>query len=108
MLYREGGIPVKIPILIEPTSDRRFRAAGAEPFVGGVEADTPNAVLEQLRKLIDERLSRGALIAALELPEGGNPWLAGAGMFRDDPLFDDWQRAIADCRREADQDASAP
>jgi hypothetical protein len=35
----------------------------------------------------------------LDFPDNGNPWLDGAGMFRDDPLFDDWQRAIAQYRR---------
>jgi hypothetical protein len=46
--------------------------------------------------------------AALELPKSVNPWLDGAGMFRDDPLFDDWQRAIAEYRRGADRIADAP
>jgi hypothetical protein len=43
----------------------------------------------------------------VELPQRANPWLDGAGMFRDDPLFDDWQRAIAEYRREADGIADA-
>jgi len=38
----------------------------------------------------------------------GNPWVEGAGMFRNDPLFDDWQRAIAEYRREVDADPDAP
>ena len=29
-------------------------------------------------------------------------------MFRDDPLFDQWQRAIAEYRREVDGIADAP
>ena len=29
-------------------------------------------------------------------------------MFRDGPLFDDWQRAIADYRREANQIVDVP
>ena len=99
---------MKIPILIEATPDHRYRAEGAEPFVGSVEADSPDAALEQMRKLIDDRLSKGALVAALELPDGANPWLDGAGMFRDDPLFDDWQGAIADRRREVDESAHTP
>jgi len=45
---------------------------------------------------------------AVDLPKGVNPWLSGAGMFRDDPLFDDWQRAIAEYRREVDGIADAP
>lgn len=99
---------MKIPVLIEATSDHRYRATGGEPFVGSVEGDSPNAALEQMRKLIHDRVSQGALIAALELPEGTNPWLDGAGVFKDDPLFDDWQRAIADYRREVDDEADAP
>lgn len=37
-----------------------------------------------------------------------NPWLEGAGMFRDDPLFDAWQHAIAEYRREADSHRDTP
>ena len=35
-----------------------------------------------------------------------NPWNAVAGMFRDEPLFDEWQEAIADYRRKVDEDAN--
>ena len=34
----------------------------------------------------------------------GNPWIEFAGMFKDDPYFDEWQEAIAENRRKADQD----
>jgi len=46
--------------------------------------------------------------AAVDLPQRANPWLAGAGMFRDDPLFEEWQRAIAEYRREVDGIADGP
>ena len=41
----------------------------------------------------------------MEVP-ADNPWLAMAGIFRDDPTFDEWQEAIAENRRrdEADPD----
>jgi hypothetical protein len=45
---------------------------------------------------------------AEDLPQRANPWLAGADMFRDDPLFDDWQRAMAEYRREVDGIPDAP
>lgn len=99
---------MKIPILIEVTSDERYRATGCEPFVGSVEADSPEAVLEKMKQLIDHRVAQGARIAALDLPDGGNPWLDGAGMFRDEPLFDAWQQAIANYRRQANRLADAP
>src|SRR5438270_815105 len=33
-----------------------------------------------------------------------NPWIEFAGMFKDDPLFDDWQQAIKDRRKRLDED----
>jgi hypothetical protein len=99
---------MQIAVLIEPTGERRFRATGSAPFLESVEADTPEAALAKVQQLIKDRVSRGARIATLELPDGANPWLEGAGMFRDNPLFGDWQRAIADYRRKANQRADAP
>ncbi len=99
---------MKIPILIEPISDDRFRATGIEPFVGSVEADTANAALAKMKQLLVDRLAQGARIEAIDLPHGANPWLDGAGMFRDDPYFDPWQQAIVDYRREANETADVP
>ena len=98
---------MKIPILVEPISVERYRATGGEPFVESVEAETPYAALAKMKERIEERLSQGARIEELDLSHTTNPWLEGAGMFRDDPLFDDWQRAIADYRREANETADA-
>jgi hypothetical protein len=99
---------MKIPVLIEPTSEHRYRARGGEPFVVTVEADTPEAALESMKCLIADRVQHGAMIADLDLPSGDNPWLAGAGMFRNDPLFGDWQQAIAEYRRQVDETAESP
>jgi hypothetical protein len=93
---------------VEPISAERYRATAGEPFVGSVEAETPDAALAKMKERIVARLSQGARIMVLDLPDSANPWLEGAGMFRDDPLFDDWQRAIADYRREANEPADAP
>ncbi len=99
---------MKIPILIEPTAERRYRATGGGPFAVSVEAETPEAAVDKMKSLIADRVNHGAVIAELELPCSENPWLAGAGMFRNDPFFDDWQQAIADCRHQIDQTADTP
>lgn len=99
---------MKIPILIEVTSEQRYRASAGEPFVGSVEAETPEAALAKMKHLIDDRVAQGARIVEIELPNEANPWLEGAGMFRDDPLFDDWQQAMADYRREANDMNDVP
>ena len=99
---------MKIPILIEPISPQRYRATGSEPFVGSVEAETPDAALAKMKQLIDERLAHGAHIALIDLPSGTNPWLDMAGIFHDDPLFDEWQQAIAHYRREVSENPDGP
>jgi hypothetical protein len=99
---------MKIPVLIEPISDERYRATGSEPFVGSVEAETPDAALAKLKQLIDDRIAQGARIAMIDLPSGTNPWLDMAGIFHDDPFFDEWQQAIADYRHERNENPDAP
>lgn len=97
---------MKIPILIE-AAGVRFRASTGELFVARAEGDSPEEALELMKRQIEHRV-QGARIEMFELPNGENPWLAGAGMLRDEPLFDDWQQAMADYRREANQRADAP
>ena len=54
-------------------------------------------------------MARGAIVVPLEItPTEDHPWIQGAGMFRDNPLFDKWQEAISEYRRQVDQDAEAP
>ena len=86
-------------ISVEVTEDHRFRATGGEPFAAAVEADTPEAALDKMRRGVLERMAQGGRRAALDLPGGSNPWLQVFGMFQDDPLFDEWQQAINDNRR---------
>ena len=53
-------------------------------------------------------MAGGAIVVPLEItPAEDHPWLQGAGMFRDNPLFDKWQAAILEYRRQIDQDAEA-
>ena len=99
---------MRIPILIEPTAQHRYRASACEPLVASVEGDSPEAVMEKMKQQIDARLAQGAVIKSIELPEGENPWLSGVGMFRNEPLFDQWQEAMAEYRREANRRTEAP
>ena len=111
----EFGSPDRLPLWprVEGTAWIRHGRAPHDllakyPFdLGGLPRSVPRFD-DQPMEWTDDRLSKGALVAALELPEGANPWLDGAGMFQDDPLFDDWQRAIADRRREVDESADTP
>ena len=96
---------MKIPILIEPIANDGFRATSGPPFAVSAEGATRDEALARLREEIDRRLAEGSVIMPLEITTTEeNPWLAVGGMFRNDPLFDEWQEAIAEYRRKVDED----
>ena len=79
---------MNIPVLIEPISNNGFRATGGLPFEITVEGATRDEALGRLRAEIDKRMACGAIVVPLETtPTEDHPWVQGAGMFRDNPLF---------------------
>ncbi len=98
---------MEIPVLIEPVPGQGFRATGGEPLGLSAEGPTREDALRKLRQLIENRLVAGSQIVPLELPASEHPWKAFAGMFADDPLFGPWQEAIAERRRQIDEDPDA-
>jgi hypothetical protein len=99
---------MQIPILIEPVAGKGYRARGGEPLALTAEGATAEEALEKLRDLFDHRLAGGAQLVPLEVPDSDNPWMKMAGIFKDDPLFDDWQQAIADYRQKVEDDPEIP
>ena len=97
---------MKISILIEPIANSGFRATGGLPFGVTVEGATRDEALGRLRAEIDRRMASGAILVPLEIdPSEANPWIEGAGIFRDDAQYDEWQEAIQEYRRQVDRDA---
>jgi len=95
---------MKIPVLIEPIANDGFRATGGSPFEVTAQGTTREEALARLREAIDHRMVEGSVLVPLEInTTEENPWDAVAGMFRDDPLFDEWQEAIAENRRKVDE-----
>jgi hypothetical protein len=97
---------MQIPILIEPVAGNGFRSRGGEPFDLSAEGVTPEEVRTSLQRQLQARLRAGAAIVSLEVTEQrlANPWVEFAGMLKDDPYFEEWQRAIAENRRKIDED----
>jgi hypothetical protein len=97
-----------IPVLVEELPDRRFRARSGEPFGLTAEGATSDEALGNLDRLMRATLENGTRLMTVRLPAADeNPWIAGAGCLKDDPLFDEWQEAIAEYRRKVDADPSA-
>jgi three-Cys-motif partner protein len=67
---------------------------------------SPKSVAENIiTDIFTKYRSRGRESA---LPVASNPWTEFAGMFKDDPYFDEWQQAIAENRRNMDADPDIP
>jgi hypothetical protein len=89
---------------------RHFQAPTWGPSPLSAEGETREEVLAKLREQLQARLRDGAEVVTLEVAERltGNPWVEFAGMFQDDPYFEEWQQAIADRRRKIDEDPEIP
>ena len=97
---------MNIPVLIEPIESNGFRATGGLPFQITAEGATRDEALGRLRAEIDRRMASGAILVPLEIASSAaNPRIEGAGMFRDDAQYDEWQAAILEYRRQVDREA---
>jgi hypothetical protein len=100
---------MKIPILIECIPNGGFRVKSGPPFGISVEGTTRDETVARLREEIDRRMAEGAIVMPLEITTTeDNPWLAMAGVFRNNRLFDGWQAAIEEYRRKVDEEAESP
>ena len=102
---------MQIPILIEPVENNGYRASTGEPL--GLTADGPTCevALANLRSLMQSRLQNGTRLVSLDVPtaaDSENPWVKYAGMFKDDPDFDEVLEIMAENRRKMDADPDVP
>ena len=74
-----------------------------------VHGATEQEALERVRALIRDLLSQTQLVQVeVDIPEQReNPWLAKAGMFKDDPTWCDFLKAMADHRRSLDEEPTS-
>ena len=99
---------MRISVLIEPVPGDGYRAKGGEPFALTAEGATRDEALQKLRTLIEGKVAAGAEVVTLDVPVAEHPWLPFAGMFRDDPLVEEWKETMAELTRQADEDRLDP
>ena len=99
---------MKMPVYVEPVENNGFRARSGEPLALTSEGATADEAVRRLQEMVAARLARGGRVIEIDVPPSSNPWLRLAGMFKDDPLFEEWQQAIAERRREIDADPELP
>jgi hypothetical protein len=94
---------MRLSVLIEPVPGHGYRAKGGEPFAVTAEGATRDDALQKLREIIEGKVAAGAEIVTLDVPFPEHPWLPFAGMYRDDPLVEEWKQTMAELRRQDDE-----
>jgi hypothetical protein len=100
-------LAVEIPVLIIRLEGNGFQARGGEPLALTAEGDTSEEALANLREMIAQKLAGGSSLVSLDVPGANNPWLRLDGVYKDEPLFEEWQRAIEENRRKEDEEPIA-
>lgn len=97
---------MQIPVVIEPFGTGGFRAQSLPPFTAIAVGNTSDEALSKLRDELNKEVQGGKRLVMLEVEsKEENPWLAMAGSLKDNPLFDEWQAAIEEYRRQCDIEA---
>jgi predicted RNase H-like HicB family nuclease len=99
---------MEIPVLLEPLPDGGFRARSGDPLELMAQGDSPDSALRNLRDLIDTRIASGFLLTTIEVQGFRASRHSGAGIYRDEPLFDQWRAAIDAYRQEIEDDPEIP
>jgi hypothetical protein len=99
---------VQIPIVVERIENNGYRARSGEPFALTAEGQTADLAAKNLEDLIAIRVKDAVKVMTLEVPGNSHPWMPMAGMYENDPLFDEWQAIIAERRRLEDAGQELP
>jgi len=99
---------MEITVLIEPVAGNGYRAKTGDPLGLTAEGATADEALRTLKTLVAHRVAGGTQFVQLAVPGTASPWRRVAGMFENDPFFDEWQQAIAERRREMEDDPDVP
>ena len=99
---------MELATIVEPIGGNGYRAIGAGGLSLGLSAEgaTQLEAIEKLGKLVQARITTGALIVPLHVPRP-HPFAQDAGYLRDDPLLDAWKEAMTEARRRLDEDPGA-
>ena len=88
-------------ILIETTKSGGYRAIALGLPNCRAKGETRELALQNIRQLLTTRLSQSEIVTLkIDSPQREHPWMQFAGMFQNDPQFEDMQADIQAYRQE--------
>ena len=95
---------MQFPVLIEPVANNGYRASSGPPLQLSADGETQEEALAKLDEQLKARLKSGSKIVSLNVSVTPHPLAEFAGMFKDDPDFDDVVKIMAENRRRENAD----
>lgn len=95
---------MEIPVWVEPVEPNVYRALTGEPFGLAAEGASEEEAVEKVRELLAAKIAAGSRLVSVEVPVSNHSWAPWVGMFKDDELSQEWQRAMAERRKQIDED----
>jgi predicted RNase H-like HicB family nuclease len=96
-------------ILLELQPDGTHQASVLGWAACHAVGDTEEHAIDALRQVLNDRLTHSKILqleisqpSVEPIVESDNPWIKYAGVFKDDPMFDDMLESIAEYRQELD------
>ncbi|MDH3716631.1 MAG: hypothetical protein OES79_00795 [Planctomycetota bacterium] len=98
-----------VAVVLERVEGNGYRATAFAPAPLVAEASTREEAMDKLRDMICEKLSSAELVQ-LRIPElkVADPWLAYAGVWRDNPDVAEIEENMKEYRRAVDADSDRP
>jgi len=99
-----------VNVLVQTSPEKGYAATvlGWPDLV--VTAPTKEETLEKIKAELTHRLAQGEIISLdldIEPKNGEDPWMKFAGMWENDPTFDDFLAEIKTYREELDKELNA-
>ncbi|WP_414572628.1 type II toxin-antitoxin system HicB family antitoxin [Nostoc sp. CCY 9925] len=90
-------------VLVKNEQDGRFSAVVLGLSDCKSSGKTENEALENLQQLLRKRLKNSKIVTLeIDSPQTDNPWMKVAGMYKDNPLFDEVLAEIEAEHRQVD------
>jgi hypothetical protein len=99
---------MQVSVLVERVAGDGYRAQVAEPFGFSADGATRDEAVAKVQQLCQARLVGGAEVVTVDVGSPEHPWLPFAGMFKDDPDFQEVVEIMAENRRQMDKDSTVP
>ena len=92
-----------LTVLIEKKTEGKYQAVVLGWGECKAEGNSREEVITNISRVVGDRLEKAELISlAIQPPKPEHPWMKFAGMFQDDPQFDEMLEDIQQLRRDRD------